>query len=157
MSRLRCVAFILPRNLAKSVISASSIERELLDLGLVLAVVRRVVMADGDARQVDAAVRPDPQGDHARGIGLQGQVDQVEPLPFAVQHPQIGEVVVGEGLGWHLRLRLGHPGLILLETLLGLADRGQHQVQAHAVRRAERLGRAIAPGRARRRGCSGRS
>ena len=74
-------------------------QRELLDLGLVLAVVRRVVMADRHARQVDAAVRPDPQGDHARGIGLQGQVDQVEPLPFAIQRPRVGEVIVGEGLG----------------------------------------------------------
>ncbi len=62
-------------------------QRELLDLGLVLAVVRRVVMADGHAREVDAAVGPEPQGDHARRIGLQGQVHQVEPLPFAVQHP----------------------------------------------------------------------
>ena len=56
-------------------------------------------MADGHARQVDAAVRPDPQGDHARRIGLQGQVHQVEPLPFAIQRPQVGEVIVGEGLG----------------------------------------------------------
>ena len=42
-------------------------------------------MAERDAVDVGPLLRPEPQGDDARRVGLQGEVDQVEPLPRAFQ------------------------------------------------------------------------
>ena len=103
-------------------------------------------------------MRPEAQGDHARRVGLQGQVDEVEPLPLAVEHLQVADVVVG---------RAAWPSLSAWASLTQAwsccrrcsASRIEVSSRSSRWRSAgpSVFGERPAPGRARRRGCSGRS
>ena len=70
-------------------------QRQLLELGWVLAVVGGVVVAQVHAVDLRPFLRAQKQRDDARRVSLQSQVDDVVPLPAALEQFRAAEVAGG--------------------------------------------------------------
>src|SRR5205085_10433342 len=97
-------------------------KRELLQLSWILAMVRGIVVSEINAVDVRTVLGAEPQRDDACRVRLQGEPDDVIPLPRALQELWTGKVADGS-LVVNARLGSRAPVFVLLQRLLGFAQR----------------------------------
>src|SRR6478752_354643 len=89
-------------------------------------------MTEGDPGDLRTLLRAQPERNDARGVGLQGEMNDVVPLARALDQLRTAEVA-GWGRKIDVRLGRGAPVFILLQRVLSLADRSQKQIEALAI------------------------
>ena len=89
------------------------------------------MMANRDAGDFGFFLRPEPERNHARAVGSESQVNEIEPLTGSFR--QLGTAQFLRRLGLNRRLGRALPSLVLLKTLLSFANGGHVEVDALAV------------------------
>ena len=68
-------------------------QRQLCELGRILAVMGSIVVDEVDAINVGTSFRSEPHRNNTRRIGLQCEVDNIVPLPAALHELRAAEIV----------------------------------------------------------------
>ena len=115
---------------------------ELLDLGFVFAVMRGVVVSEGEAIELGASGVAHREEDDAGGVRLEGEACDVEPKRFAgddlfVVRISLRRLVINGRFG------AVHPGFGAQEVLLGLANGAEHEFHSLAVFGSEFFAEAL--------------